>query len=32
MRRRAQLAGGRVDVRSAPGRGTTVTIVLGADW
>jgi signal transduction histidine kinase len=32
MRRRAQLAGGRVDVRSAPGRGTTVEIVLGADW
>jgi signal transduction histidine kinase len=32
MRRRAQLAGGRVDVRSAPGHGTTVEIVLGADW
>jgi signal transduction histidine kinase len=32
MHRRARLAGGRVDVRSAPGHGTTVEIVLAAGW
>jgi signal transduction histidine kinase len=32
MRRRAQLAGGRADVRSAPGAGATVEIVLPGGW
>jgi signal transduction histidine kinase len=31
-RRRAQLAGGRLDVRSAPGEGTTVELVLPTSW
>jgi two-component system sensor histidine kinase UhpB len=30
MRERAVLAGGRVDVTSAPGRGTTIELRLGA--
>ncbi len=30
MRERAVLAGGRVDVASAPGRGTTIELRLGA--
>jgi signal transduction histidine kinase len=29
MRERAQLVGGRVDVRSRPGAGTTVELKLG---
>ena len=31
-RRRAQLAGGRLDVRSAPGEGTRVELTLPASW